>query len=180
MIAGWGFRKSRRASRRVGRFRPVPEIEARVSERESISSSFRNLEGLSWEGVAFSVCQKSRHRSGEGAQFGHVSGISDIVPAIWSIPQCFSRGGERLGEGLISRSFQKKAAVGRAVVWTVGRFAKTWQRRCTCSANVSNVSGFKSHTLIRKGHNVFDTYPFTRRRLIYQKIRRLVGITAEG
>ena len=93
----------------MGRFRPVPEIEARVSERGSISSSFRNLEGLSWEGVAFSVCQKSRHRSGEGAQFGHVSGISDIVPAIWSIPQCFSRGGERLGEGLISRSFQKKS-----------------------------------------------------------------------
>ena len=58
---------------------------------------------LFWSGFGVSVAFPRR------AHFGHVSGISDIVPAIWSIPQCFSRGGERLGEGLISRSFQKKS-----------------------------------------------------------------------
>ena len=51
---------------RGGRFRPVSEIEARVSERGSIPSSFRNLEGLSWEGVVFRITRKLRQRSGEG------------------------------------------------------------------------------------------------------------------
>jgi hypothetical protein len=97
-VAGWGFRKSRRASRRVGRFRPVSEIEARVSERGSIPSSFRNLEGLSWEGVDFSVFQESRHRSGEGGRFRRVSKISPS----------FSRGGRFRRVSKISPSFSAR------------------------------------------------------------------------
>jgi len=128
---------------RGGRFRPVSEIEATVSERRSISSSFRNLEGLSWEGVAFSMFQKSRHRSGEGVDFvvfqksrsssrrcGRLRHVSQMEASV-----------RTWGSFLV---VFRKTAVGRAVVWTVGRMAKTWQRRCTCVAHVANVNGFKA------------------------------------
>jgi hypothetical protein len=122
------FQKSRGASRRGGRFRHVSGISAGFSARWSISSWFEN----------------SRRASRRGGRFRHVSEISAGSRLRWSISSCFRIRGGVFGEGAIFSRFQRKAAVGRAVVWTVARLAKTWQRRCTCASNVLNVSGFKA------------------------------------
>jgi hypothetical protein len=73
----------------------LQKLEAGFSERGSISACFGNLDGLSVEMVDFGSVQKSRRgfrRGGnvstveasfsERARFGHVSGISVIVPAM--------------------------------------------------------------------------------------------------
>ena len=122
------FRKSRRGFRRGGRFRRLLEILKGSPGRGSLSACVRNRVIVQERGLNLGMFKESRTSFRRFGRFRNVSQEKASVQA----------------RGSILVVFFKKAAVGRAVVWTVGRMDKTWQRRCTCVSNVANVSGFKA------------------------------------
>jgi hypothetical protein len=122
------FQQRRRAPGRGGRFPRVSKISPIELPlgRGSISSRFRNL---------------SEPPRG-GGRFRHVSKIAPSVSERGPVSSPFKNLGGLAGEGVelghVSEcessssakghfaSFSKKQTVGRAGVWTVERFPKTW------------------------------------------------------
>jgi hypothetical protein len=135
------FRRSTQRERvRYGR---VSATEASSRERGSISPCFKNLSELPLgRGSISSRFRNLSEPPRGGGRFRHVSKIAPSVSERGPISSRFKNLGGLSGEGVelghVSEcessssakghfaSFSKKQTVGRAGVWTVERFPKTW------------------------------------------------------